>query len=128
MNKDNYVTLPVSQRLVAAGIVLETEAVWSPIFDFDLTAPGLPVPIKDWELIQKDQITGSIWAAKSAPAPSMSELWRELPGEVDCCELLIGKQDGDCWAAYSGLKDTPYNTNPCDALAELLMALKEQVK
>jgi hypothetical protein len=122
MNKDNYVTLPVAQRLVAAGIVLETEAVWSPIFDFDLTAPGLPVPIKDWELIQKDQITGSIWAAKSAPAPSMSELWRELPEGT----ITLNGIDRELYCSCQG-SQILHNATPCDALAELLIWVKEQI-
>lgn len=62
MNPQNCGSLPACQRLVEAGIVLETEAVWA--------TDGC-----DWRLMSKDYI-GS-WL-RYIPAPLMVEVWRDI--------------------------------------------------
>ncbi len=64
MNPNNYASLEASKRLVEAGIVIETEAVWR----------------------HKRDKTGYYLSRKALyhrpsdiPAPSMAEVWRELP-------------------------------------------------
>jgi hypothetical protein len=67
MNTNNYGTLPACQALVQAGIVMETDCVW--FYGSD----------HEWH------ITGQWLAAKApqqVPAPSMVEMWRELPEDM----------------------------------------------
>jgi hypothetical protein len=122
MNKDNYVTLPVALRLGLKGIFLDTEKHW----EYKIYATG-----GEWHLSDDK---GNV------PAPNMSELWRELPPEkiyhkeggiFEHCPLTLtqhmcGYSQVGYPAKYLGFKLFD-NTNPCDALAELLMALREQI-
>ena len=78
MNLSNYSSLEASQRLVAAGIVLETEAYWHCCNGF--------CELKSF----KD---GKI----NYPAPSMAEVWRELPemiGETGSKHYLTAQRLG----------------------------------
>jgi len=117
MNPNNYTSLELSQRLVAAGIVLETVLYWDKV----------PVRLDDWggEKHYVLSTKGNLLSI-GIPAPSMSELWRELLSICSVC--LSGQQDGMTTAwAYSGgrpLSPDISNTNPCDCLAELLIWVK----
>jgi hypothetical protein len=125
MNPLNYATLEASRRLHAKGIVLETEAWWILGFDgkYSLVCCATEVMMK----VVKDRV-GSI------PAPSMTEIWRELPlvhpvGDrrhwinMDRCE------DGRTRVLYAHLMDSQrQDTNPTDALIDLLIWVKEQRK
>jgi hypothetical protein len=111
MNQLNHASLGASQRLVAAGIVLETEQKWRIADD----GTACLVNSKDYE--------GTVWFSfKLIPAPSMAEVWRELPENT---KLLKGVMDGTDWTVAS---TTNYGTavyeNPCDALADLLIWVK----
>ena len=99
MNTQNYASLEASKRLHDAGIVLETDVVWA-----------------------RDE-NGVL---ESCPAPSMAEVWRELPDDIDGHELGMGKEDGESYVFYKSLKDFPYNTNPTDALIDLLIWVRSE--
>ena len=67
MNPLNYATLEASKRLVDAGIVLETEKVHFQIGDV-------------WFLRDRMCAGSNLIPSKICiPAPSMAEVWRELP-------------------------------------------------
>jgi hypothetical protein len=117
MNKDNYVTLPVAQRLVAAGIVLETEQYWyiSPLGSV-------------WRIRLGDELTSTMKLPQfSIPAPSMSELWRELPSFAS---YKYPTGEAEVWLENGReniISPSCVDINPCDALAELLIWVKEQI-
>lgn len=123
MNPNNYCTLEVSQRLVAKGIVLETDQYWS---------------LSDKKLYPRSTIIAcrSEVGKHVIPAPSMAELWRELPKQRDTYYTLnLFKYQGGgriiTCARYSNERDedTKYeydNPNPCDALASLLIWVRKE--
>lgn len=129
MNPLNYASLEASKRLVEAGIVLGTEVCWSPIFDFNMSSVGKPVPIKDWELMRCEHINGSMWALKAIPAPSMAEVWRELPKEAilhiyfDSRGTVIEYRLASLTICVA---KTVYDTNPTDALIDLLIWVRKE--
>ena len=120
MNKNNYASLEASQRLVDAGIVLETDAHWYR----DRAGHDYLAPFP------------TVTPHNSIPAPSMAEAWRELPDEFQGGYLELGKHTttkehyaaymiptyhGDC-EIERGVFST--NTNPTDALIDLLIYIK----
>lgn len=101
MNPLNYASLEASKRLVDKGIVLETEAVWR----------------------KKRDKTGYYLSRKAlyhrtsdAPAPSMAEVWRELP---DVMAMNHRNGETECWLETGS--DSFASTNPTDALIDLLI-------
>lgn len=74
MNQNNYGSLEACKRLVEAGIVLETEAVWClgiPTWDHRETT---------WNLHYRNYVeTNKYQYKETIPALSMAEAWRELP-------------------------------------------------
>ena len=125
MNKDNYCSLEAAQKLVDAGIVLETDFVWR------LGADG-------WKLLNKDWVTNMMSNTyESYPAPSFAEIWRELPDEIELEDdggsiaLSVFKSGKTTYAGYYLNKDEEVyeekeSSNPADALAELLIWAKGQ--
>lgn len=110
MNKDNYCSLGISQNLVAAGIILETDLYW---WEYD----------GQWEIIgyrKNDAI----------PAPMWAELWRELPDQLNNHEVLrLSKNCRWTYAGYMGVSHALVmfkNVNPTDVLAKLLIWLRGQ--
>ena len=114
MNQLNYASLEASKRLVDAGIVLETEAVWC------RTRRG-------WRLHLKSKAKMYRWL-EVIPAPSMAEVWRELPFQTyikkmdDGTSMVWVCDDDNCES------DFITNTNPTDALIDLLIWVKQQGK
>ena len=119
MNKDNFATLEACQRLIDAGIVLETDARWR----FNNHS-------FEWILFADDST--SIEIAVCYPAPSMAEVWRGLPPQIGDGYLELGKNEieGATWACYvENINDChehdevyhglQKNTNPTDALIDL---------
>ena len=113
MNEGHYASLEASKKLVDAGIVLETEAQWS--------VTGKLVHRKRW--------------ASDIPAPSMAEVWRELPDLIGAGELRMARIINTHEAVlYYGWIDKDgkeqietkvfRNTNPADALIDLLIFIK----
>jgi hypothetical protein len=127
MNPLNYASLEASKRLVEAGIVLETEAVWHLQGDnetYFLQAQGSSA-----ELCVR-------WG--DFPAPSMTEVWRELPDHIDQADLLLDKSSGgDTYAGYVTPADVEdgkeekevhglLDINPTDALIDLLIWVRKE--
>jgi hypothetical protein len=108
MNPNNYGTREACQRLVKAGIVLETEVVWC----------GHRLQY-EWEGTDKEVI----------PAPSMAEVWRALPFQSyikqmgDLSLAWICDDDDETKTLESGFIQ---NVNPTDALIYLLIWLTAQ--
>lgn len=117
MNESNYGTLEACKKLVEKGIVLRTEAVWA--------TDGC-----DWRLMSRNYIGSWLYCI---PAPSMAEAWRELPETIEeydlTCEKIFngGLQAGYTAYDVSGLrwKVLLNNSNPTDALIDLLIFVKE---
>jgi hypothetical protein len=92
MNPLNYATLEACQRLVKAGIVLETDCfhrIWT------ARATGTPCS----QIVTKDQMLWNRYGDEVGdgrdmdgvvyiPAPSMAEAWRELPGDEELSILV----------------------------------------
>ena len=123
MNPDNYGSREACQRLVDAGIVLETEFYHS---------------TKGWGIVTK-KYKESYPEDPCVPAPSMAEVWRELPVyfEVDMCfqPNLVKVADDTIGVMYSAFyskinNERPVlacyqNTNPTDALIYLLIWVRK---
>lgn len=124
MNTQNVGSLEACKRLVDAGIVLETDFYWY--------LPHKPTMCgkTTWFIERKYYL---LVYTEMFPAPSMAEVWRELPEEY--CKnatdpirykVLMSSQVG----YHSGGKDggiwIPYKGNPTDALIDLLIWVKEK--
>jgi hypothetical protein len=112
MNKDNYVTLPVAQRLVEKRIMLETDAWW--ILGFDGKYSLVHCATKVMMSVAKER-PGSV------PAPNLSELWRELPSFAS---YKYPTGEAEVWLENGReniISPSCVDINPCDALAELLI-------
>jgi hypothetical protein len=107
MNPLNYASLEASQRLHAKGIVLETDLHWIKEVDgeFHLT-------------LSEIHYNGE----EEYPAHSMAEVWRELPKGTG---VEMRDEYTLCWI-FGG--ETFKNTNPTDALIDLLIFTVEQRK
>jgi hypothetical protein len=127
MNEANYGSLEACQRLVEAGIVLETEASWCEYtkgkWDIGYT-----------ELI-KESNRFLLEKRKVIPAPSMAEVWRELPDEISTralfCDLAVYRRGINTVAQYIWFNDSQISfesTNPTDALIDLLIWVKKEPK
>jgi hypothetical protein len=116
VNELNYASLEASQRLHEKGIVLETDVRWYAWIDDGYQL----LPVEYFPLSQ--QRTGSI------PAPSMAEVWRELPEYSPNHDVLTMQKDG------CGYFDRDYfpqwfgSENIIDALIDLLIWVVEQRK
>jgi hypothetical protein len=105
MNRLNTATLEASQRLYEKGIVLETEQTW------------VYYVISGWELMSREKNKSSA----ILPAPSMAEVWRELPDGTE-----IFKQGNDNIGWYSNGRTI--DANPTDTLIDLLIWITEKRK
>jgi hypothetical protein len=126
MNLDNYATLEACQRLLDAGIVLETDAWW--ILGFDGKYSLVHCATDVMRAVVKDR-PGSV------PAPSIAEVWRELPESQTIKDITYHKTmqvvKGVTYAYYElrgYTTRTIENTNPTDALIDLLIWTVRQRK
>lgn len=124
VNKQSCASFEASQRLVNAGIALNTEHEWQSADE------------KKWRLSLKGF---NCLPCICIPAPSMDEVWRELPEEKTYHEegiifyehavLTLEKKKGYSRAGYPaehcGFKMFN-NTSPTDVLIDLLIWLTEQ--
>jgi hypothetical protein len=140
MNPNNYGTRDACQRLVDAGIVLETEAVWI-ADEYPPFGSSMKILLK-WDLRNKKELIFANFGKLPdgiIPAPSMAEVWRELPPQIGDGYLELGKNEieGTTWACYvENINDCDEhdevdhglqkNTNPTDALIDLLIWVKAQ--
>ena len=131
MNPDNYASLEASKRLVEAGIVLETEAGWYKIF-----RPGC----HSFDMVLSMRSGNEKFYGDNYPAPSMAEVWRELPGRVEIyqkrwnLEISKGCATGtqETHGGYADGDSVPsafcycLSTNPTDALIDLLIWVRKE--
>ena len=112
MNTQNYASLEACQRLVDAGIVLETESCWRYGLD------------DKWSLVSVDWATTMMSnTLKVIPAPSMAEAWRELPEWTECKKQAV---ETKCVVMTKDNIKVFFSINPTDALIDLLIWLKQQ--
>ena len=125
MNPLNNATLEASQRLVDAGIVLETDFQWS----VNMHSSGYRLSLSNSDLNTPDLFP--------IPAPSMSEIWRELPGFVDLggieYKLIVWKYLDRICCTYRSYQDalpeqSVSKPNPTDTLIDLLIWAKQKKK
>lgn len=132
MNPLNYASLEASKRLVEAGVMLETEALWVKWY-FD-SSTNMNYHPYEWRLMYRGLTQDDL---KSIPAPSMAEVWRELPDEFSSGGTRYGLQldkikRHDGVVVSSAQYDYEFedlrcvhsfkaNTNPTDALIDLLI-------
>ena len=123
MEERNRASLGASHRLIEAGIVLETEAVWR------LSQWGLGQKEPYAELMSKyrardfqqaDKGNNNIMAMHY-PAPSMAEVWRELP---EGTRLYRGKSRHYAYMQNDG--EGQVDVNPIDALIDLLIWVRKE--
>lgn len=122
MNEQNYTSPEVSKKLVENGIVLETDAVWVKWY-FDGSTLNDRNPY-EWRLVYKSLVEAD---RETIPACSFAELQRELPSLIHKHQLTIKSEVSKVIVGYSCREDWLYyvrNTNPADALAELLMFVR----
>ena len=114
MNPDNCASLEASKRLVEAGITPTTEAVWA-------SKEGCP-----YSLVYTTDV-GKIGGLYIIPAPSMAEVWRELPYN----SALSMADDGESWVHVGddprkNLESIHRSFNPTDALIDLLIWVRKE--
>ena len=116
MNPLNVGTLPACQRLMNAGIVLETDAKWI------LWPTGLIELVGRAEYRDAD--------VKVYYAPSMAEVWRELPGTEELMPLLAkyAKGKNEFWYAMNPIRFLIELFRDIDRMISLLIWLTEQRK
>ena len=119
MNQSDYASFEAAHRLVAAGILLEAEAGWIS----ERTKDGIV-----YKLMHKEEIHGAYY-----PAPSMAEVWRELPERLDVTDLMkphsyirLTKFHGETVSGYGVQPDVGKRVNPADALIDLLIWVRKE--
>ena len=122
MNELNYASFEASKRLVDAGVVLETDAIWSLFYN-------------GWRLVLRTELHPLV---EDYPAPSMAEVWRELQKNVIFygANLYFSFQllDQGFYSNQAKFADdlgriespTFISDNPADALAELLIWVRRE--
>ena len=113
MNTQNYASLEASKRLHDAGIVLKTEAYW--------------IRVANSPMMLVDNRHG---ADEYYPAPSMAEVWRELPWVTDNYGLIsMNKADNVTYCGYRkglAIREPKFESNnPTDALIDLLIFVRK---
>ena len=122
MNPNNYASLEASNRLVEAGIVLETDCIWVKWYSDNY--PQGEWRLKYKALIQVEEFT------EQYPAACFTEVWRELPdqvsraGVISEAKALIGHKDNQ--EAMYWPHAVYINTNPTDALIDLLIWVRKE--
>ena len=126
MNELNYASLEASKRLTEAGIVIEkTDNVW-------IYARHVPLKGADrsWQLFDRRSLMAIEVTEQRPdcliPAPSMAEVWRELPEYYNDGELYISKINDNMTNAGYLEGEVFQNANPTDALIDLLIWVRGQ--
>jgi len=105
MNSFNYASLEASKKLVDNGIVLETEAYW--------------IRVANSPMMLVDNRHG---ADEYYPAPSMAEVWRELPEWTECKKQAV---ETKCVLMTKDNIKVFFSENPTDALIDLLIFVRK---
>lgn len=108
MNELNYASVEASKKLVDTGIMLETEAVWRK--KRDKTGYYLT-----WKKLYH--------RTSDIPAPTMAEVWRELPEETVCKKQY---DETKCTNVSTYDLKVFFNSNPTDALIDLLIWVRKE--
>ena len=106
MNELNYASLEASRRLVEAGIVLKTAFYWH-------------LPPNGCAEVLFEAFVGHLVCTEKCeliPAPSMAEVWRELPNGT---EIVRGMTTSAAWIIEDDFESE--SDNPTDALIDLLI-------
>ena len=109
MNELDYGSREACQRLVDAGIILETEFYWF-----------------YWNEKWHGHDAGTYKVQKKIPRPSMAEVWRELKTDT-IFHFSITNGVTDIWPLLPEGDYRPLfkNTNPTDSLIDLKIWLSE---
>ena len=119
MNKLNYASREASQRLVEAGIMLETDHSW--VWMIPDAKTGYAIDMT-WRVKDNPQY-GKL------PAPCMAEVWRELP---EMCYFVNYKEHYQAWRewvtfeGHGASSPVQESTNPTDALIDLLIWVRKE--
>ena len=119
VNKENYASFEASLSLMAANIILETETVW--IYARHIDLKSLKNDPFSWMLCNRSSLpveaTGKKPFRTIIPAPTMAEVWMELPEHTMLKQYLSGTEAflGDIFFE---------DRNPADALIDLLIWIK----
>jgi hypothetical protein len=120
MNLNNYGTLEACKRLDDAGIVLETDCIYGCIYCINGN--------EQWEIQSKND-SHFIQSFPTYPAPSMVEVWRELPFQSYIKQMgglslaWICDDEDETETLESGFIQS---TNPTDALIDLLIWARKE--
>ena len=109
MNELNVGTREACQRLVDAGIVLETDYYWCRDDSVG------------WYI--RDESTFTFDVHESIPAPCFAEVWRELPIGT---RFQKGEKASYAWKGGEWNESLQCENNPTDALIELLIWVERQ--
>ncbi len=128
MNPLNYGSREACQRLLDAGIVVETEKVWA-LNEWPITVDHHTMFAEEWRLIDPPLIPYK----QQVPAVSMAEAWRELPDSYGPSTTLVLEKHGDQaiagyfdWDEEDFTKANFRNTNPTDALIDLIIWTRKE--
>ena len=128
MNEANYASLEASKRLVAAGIVLETDAVWI-ADEYPPFGASMKIILK-WDIRNKKELIFANFGKLpngTVPAPSMAEVWRELP---EASAYLHTNKETEVWLEDEEdiipKSNSFANTNPTDSLIYLLIWVRKE--
>ena len=95
MNELNYASQEPSKRLVDAGIVLETDFYW--VKEKTNEADHYELMLKVTDLFYPTKLSYytrfRMMDCDYIPAPSMAEVWRELPDSKDLLGLILDYDD-----------------------------------
>jgi len=126
MNELNYASLEASKKLVDNGIVLETDFYWRVWTERDKFKSGTEIVTTEVMLalmnndnFYENDVPGVVYY----PAACFTEVWRELPEGTVCKKQPDGITKAYTDEPFSNLK-VMFNTNPTDALIELLVWVK----
>jgi hypothetical protein len=125
MNPDNYGTLEACQSLVDKGIVMETERAWAFVDDGRGRNHWKIISVNT-VLCEKIKYTNPEYVI---PAPSMAEMWRELPEHYNGgrkCLMMVEALNIAGYSSGNGF-DCSCNftsSNPTDALIHLRIWVK----
>ena len=131
MNPLNYASLEASQRLHDAGIILETDMYHCPIGLKDGDRQNRKPENIVYELRQSSGRfacgLSSNYYKRCIPAPSMAEVWRELPESYQGTPISVHHNGiGDTYVWPHAAQKPFCSTNPTDALIYLKIWTVEQ--
>lgn len=129
MNTNNHGSLEACQRLADAGIVLETDCFH--VFGQSCVNGKPPIMTRK----EVDALLRVSTEVEYILAVQFTEVWRELPEEYsidNCiCDLTICRSTGKTFASYCWYQEALIqfaNTNPTDALIDLLIFVRKELK